>query len=98
MRFSKEEKAQWLEDWRKSGKKVWTYAKENGLCPQTFVRWTKLKAEEKTCFVEVPAKKIQPFQHPQEILIEKGDLRIHIPLSLGSGELRTIFNALGETA
>jgi len=43
MKFSEEEKAMWLEDWRRSGKKAWTYAKENGLIPQTFVGWTKAK-------------------------------------------------------
>jgi len=27
MHYSKEEKAKWLEDWRKSGKGAWAYAK-----------------------------------------------------------------------
>ncbi|MCL1836422.1 MAG: hypothetical protein FWG46_02610 [Treponema sp.] len=33
MRYSKEEKAMWLEDWWQSGKSAWVYAKENGLNP-----------------------------------------------------------------
>ena len=37
-KFSKEEKAVWLEDWRRSGMKAWIYAKENGLNPQTFTK------------------------------------------------------------
>jgi hypothetical protein len=53
MKFSEEEKAMWLEDWRGSGKSAWAYAKENGLTPQTFVRWTKSGTEEPPCFVEV---------------------------------------------
>ena len=34
MKYSEEEKAMWLEDWRQSGKSVWAYAKANGLNPQ----------------------------------------------------------------
>jgi hypothetical protein len=37
-----------------------------------------------------------PVEYGREILIEKGDVKIHIPLSVGSGELRAIFGALGE--
>ena len=44
MNYSKEEKAMWLEDWKGSGKKAWTYAKENGLIPQTFCSWAKREA------------------------------------------------------
>jgi transposase-like protein len=98
MRFSKEEKALWLEDWRQSGKSAWAYAKENGLCPQTFTRWVKLKTESNSCFVEIPAQVIPPLQFTQqihqEILIEKGDVKIHIPVSLGCVELRAIFGTL----
>ena len=80
MSISKEEKAMWLEDWKQSGKKAWTYAKDNGLIPQTFSRWIKSEANETPGFVEIPvSKKLKPEQ-PQGILIEKGDIRIHIPL------------------
>ena len=96
MRFSKEEKALWLEDWRQSGKSAWTYAKENGLCPQTFGRWVKPKTESESCFVEVPTHVLPPLQYTQEILIEKGVVKIHIPLSLGCDQLRTIFDAFKE--
>jgi hypothetical protein len=97
MKFSEEEKAMWLEDWRKSGKTAWTYAKENGLIPQTFVGWTKIKTENKPCFVEV-ATKVISVGRTEEILIEKGEVKIHIPLTIGSGELRTIINVLAGAA
>ena len=97
MKFSEEEKAMWLEDWRRSGKKAWTYARENGLIPQTFVGWTKVKAVNNSCFVEVPTKEIS-VEYRQEILIEKGEVKIHIPLMIGSGELRTIINVLAGAA
>jgi len=97
MKFSEEEKAMWLEDWRRSGKKAWNYAKENGLIPQTFVGWTKTKTENKPCFVEVQAEDIS-VRRGEEILIEKGELKIHIPLTIGSSGLRTIIDALAGAA
>jgi len=93
MRFSEEEKKMWLEDWRRSGKSAWAYAKENGLTPQTFVKWS--KAETKQCFVEVPMQAIQPPTQVPEILIEKGDVKIHIPLCVNRSDMRTVMEALG---
>jgi len=97
MKFSKEEKAMRLEDWRHSGKRPWTYAKENGIVPQTFVGWTKAKKENKSGFVEVPAK-VSSAERGHEILIEKGEIKIHIPLSIDSDELRTIITVLAGAA
>jgi hypothetical protein len=104
MHYSEEEKSMWLEDWRQSGKSARAYAKENNLNPQTFVNWT--KAESTAGFVEVCAAKatcaskaaapiLPPVHHSQEILIEKGDVKIHIPLCLGRGELRAVMEGLG---
>ena len=95
-KYSKEEKGMWLEDWRQSGKSAWAYAKENELTPQTFVKWTKTETEAKTCLVEVPALTIPPsLQFAQEILIEKGEIKIHIPLGAGRNELRAVMEELG---
>ena len=57
MKVSAEEKAMWLEDWRQSGKGAWTYAKENGISPQTFCSWVKRETQNTTCpgFVEMVA-------------------------------------------
>ncbi|MCL2880101.1 MAG: hypothetical protein FWF29_07640 [Treponema sp.] len=95
MHFSNEEKAMWLEDWRKSGKGAWVYAKDNGLVPQTFARWTKQGTETRPGFVEVAAQAIQRVSTEQEILIEKGDIKIHIPL--GCQDLRTVIEGLRVT-
>jgi hypothetical protein len=96
MHFTKEEKAMWLDDWRRSGKNAWTYAKENGLIPQTFCRWTKGETETKSGFVQILLQSIPSPQGLFEILIEKGDLKIHIPLKMGSGELRAVIQELGS--
>ena len=95
-RFSREEKAMWLEDWRQSGKNAWVYAKENGLIPQTFTNWTKPKKKEaKQIFVEVPKEALESTHLAQAILIEKGDFKIHVPLSIGSAGLRIVMEGLG---
>ena len=102
MKFSEEERGMWLEDWRQSGKSAWSYAKENGLNPQTFVRWTrtepkaKIRPEDKKIsFVEVPAQVMRIPPQTQEILIEKGEVKIHIPLAIGRNELRAVMEGLG---
>jgi transposase-like protein len=95
MKFSEEEKAMWVEDWRQSGKSAWTYAKENGLVPQTFAGWTKKETAAEPCFVEVPAVITPPPRDVREVLIEKGDVKIHVPLELGRGELSAVTEWLG---
>jgi len=97
MSFSKEEKAMWLEDWSRSGKKAWSYAKENGLIPQTFCSWVK-KAEKKKSagFVEIP-KQLIPTNIPiPEMVIETGELKIRLPLTICVTELKAVFAALGR--
>ena len=95
MRYSKEEKAKWLEDWRRSGKSIIAFTKENGLVRWTFTKWLKEERSSKQGFVEVPARGVQPEQIIPHIVIEKGGLKIHIPLWNGWGELRAIMEALG---
>ena len=88
MQYSKEEKTMWLEDWRQSGKTAWVYAKENGLVPQTFTSWTKPRSKNKQPLVEVPAKMLQSSRHAMEIIMEKGEVKIHIPLTADGEELQ----------
>ena len=80
MKFSKDEKALWLEDWKQSGKKAWAYARENGLIPQTFCSWVRHETGEKSGFIEIPVYRKPKPEQLQEIIVEKGDIRIHIPL------------------
>jgi 4-aminobutyrate aminotransferase-like enzyme len=97
MPYSKEEKAMWLEDWHGSGKKAWAYAKENGLIPQTFCSWVKRETKKKTGFVEIPAKAIFPCETKQELVIEKGCIKIRVPLSCSKKDLQTIISAFAES-
>jgi len=92
MTYSKEEKTMWLEDWRQSGKSAWTYARKNGLIPQTFVTWAKKVTKEKTGFVEI--KQEQKPKLTSGIMIEKGDIKIHLPYGLSSNDLSTVIKSL----
>jgi len=94
MKYSKEEKTMWLEDWKQSGKSANAYAKENGLVPWTFNKWT--KDEVQTNFVEIRPK-IKTKTQGVAILIEKGDVKIHIPLGINASELRTVIESLQVT-
>ena len=88
MKFSKEEKARLLEDWKQSGKSISAYTRENGIVRWTFTKWLKAERDTKPCFVEIPAGIVQTALHAQEIIIEKGEIKIHIPLCVwaeGSG-------------
>ena len=97
MTFSKEEKEMWVEDWRRSGKTAWAYAKENGLIPQTFNGWTRNRGKTTQPLVEVSAGILQSTRPTQELLIEKGEVRIHIPLEPVLGEVHAIIKRIGQT-
>jgi len=101
MRYSEEEKRMWLEDWKNSGRSACAYAKENGLNQQTFINWTKTGNETKQDFVEVPvissgetvvAKRSMGIP---EILIEKVEVKIYIPLAINHNQLRAVMEGLG---
>jgi hypothetical protein len=94
-RYSIEEKAKLLEDWRGSGKKAWIYAKEKGINPQTFSKWTKREAG--PGFVEVKqAVETGIRSCGKEILIEKGDLRIHLPLGVSVRDVCALVERVGS--
>ena len=97
MKYSEEEKAMWIEDWHKSGRGAWAYAKANGLNPQTFAKWAKGEPGRRPCFVEIPAPAAEstPCLPVPEMLVEKGEVRIRIPLAIGRGEMRMVMEMLG---
>jgi len=95
MHYSKEEKAKCLEDWRLSGKSISAFTKENGIVRWTFTKWLNAHRNSKQSFVEIPAPAIQVSSGTAQILIEKGDMKIHVPVGLSSPELRVIIEGLG---
>jgi transposase-like protein len=95
-RYSEEEKAMWLEDWKRSGGSLRSYAKTNGLNPQTFNNWAKgTEKPPAQDFIEIKRMpEAAPVSVP-EILIEKGDVKIHIPLAINRADLRAALEGLG---
>jgi hypothetical protein len=94
-RYSIEEKSKLLEDWRGSGKKAWVYAKEKGINPQTFSKWT--KREVPPGFVEVKQAAWTGIPASgKEILIEKGDLKIHLPTGSSARDVCAFLECVGS--
>ena len=95
MKISKEEKERWLKDWKRSGKKAWTYAKENNLTPQTFCNWVK-RAETKIQggFVEVSKQIKTNITNLPEIRIEKEGINIYIPLTVWAESSAVVIEGL----
>ena len=98
MRFNTEERGKILEDWRRSGKSISAYVRENGLVRWTFTKWLKAERESKPCFVEVAAPVMAPAipEGLREILIEKGDIKIHIPLCVWAEGSGAVTEGLGR--
>jgi transposase-like protein len=95
-RYSAEEKEMWLEDWRQSGASSSAYAKANGLNPQTLSNWAKGREKpEQQNFIEIRAVPEAAPGNTPEILIEKGEVKIHIPLAINRADLRTVLEGLG---
>jgi transposase-like protein len=93
-KYSEEEKAMRLEDWEASGKSIGSYAKEKGLNPQTLRNWEKGKPARRG-LVEVTPLAAKSLSNIPEILIEKGEIRIHIPLAINRDDLRSVIESLG---
>ena len=93
MIYSKEEKGRWLEEWKGSGKSAWSFAKEKGLQGQTFLKWVKHERESKNGFVEIQTK-TKSVTQLAGIIIEKGDIKVHIPLGVSKSEISTVIEGL----
>ena len=93
-KYSEEEKAMWLEDWKSSGKSLGAYAKANDLNPQTLRNWKKAEPVQ-SGFVEILHEIKKDINHYPEILIEKGEIKIHIPIAINRNDLRAVIESLG---
>jgi transposase-like protein len=92
--YTKSERQQHIEEWKKSLLSKSGYAKSAGISPTTFYNWFSGANTENQSFIEINHQgKI--LDNTQEIIIEKGSITIRIPLSSGTRELQTIFEALG---
>jgi transposase-like protein len=95
--YNSEERTAHLNEWEKSGKSVMEYCRENNIRSTTFYGWTKhsrkKKSQKEIPFVELKSKpRMRP---PQNIILEKNDLKIHIPADLSTADLKPLLKLLG---
>ncbi|GHT73204.1 hypothetical protein FACS1894124_1430 [Spirochaetia bacterium] len=95
-RYSEDEKRMWVEDWQQSGTSQYTYAKANGLNPMTLKNWVREACGGPQDFVEIKPPLPVPMGSILEILIEKGDIKVHIPMAINRQDLRTVIQSLGS--
>ena len=82
-----------IEEWKERGSSAQSFCKEKGIKPTTFYGWIKRNKKTKLSeFVEISKK--QEKVKNSEIILEKGDVKIHIPASMLGSELKMIFKAL----
>jgi len=93
MKFSKEEKSKLLEEWKQSSKSAWAFTKGKGINGQTFANWIKKEKEAESGFVEINPK-IQLPSQLTGILIERGDIKIHLPSGMSSNDLSIVIEGL----
>jgi transposase-like protein len=92
-RYSAEEKTKWLEQWKASGKGVWEYAREIGVKGQTFSKWVKKQKGGGKKFVEIKSAGIDLC--PGEIVVETGNIKVHLPLGMSGKEIRAVMEGTG---
>ena len=95
-KLHRKERQKHLENWMRGGLSKNAYAKAVGISPRTFTGWTwHTKENPEQNFVEIKKEKLLGYN--QEMVIEKGSITVHVPLSVGMKELQTVFTALGGT-
>jgi transposase-like protein len=92
-RYSAEEKAAWLEQWKTSGKGAWVFAEEHGIRGQTFSQWVKKQESGGRQFVEIRAERIACCAG--EIVVEKGGIKVRLPLGMSGKEIRAVMEGTG---
>ena len=93
--YTKEERQEHMENWRKGTLSKAAYAKSAGIVETTFYNWTKKLRKKKQGFIEIQQGNISG--GIPEITIEKGNITIRVPLSAGSEGIGTVLNALGDS-
>jgi len=101
-RYTSEEKKDYLQQWNLSNKSALSFCKETGLSYPTFRHWQKaVKKEHRMQFVEVTQKIKPETVHDctqtlcSNIILEKENLKITIPLNVNKQDLYTVLSVLG---
>lgn len=88
-----EEKKALINEWKVSGKSAKQFCSVKGIKPTTFYGWIKKEKKNRSSkFIEISQKSASV--KTEGIIIEKGNVKIHIPIELEKDELVKIFKAL----
>jgi len=96
-RYDQDFKEKFLKDWKKSGKSILIFAKENGINKQTAYNWIKKENRIKfgSGFVKMPIpENLSSISFENKLIIEKGDIKIYLPLNINNEIFQTIINTL----
>jgi len=93
-KYSREEKEALTAEWQKAGTNRTAFARTHGINLQTFMNWTNENkaAGQKFVKLAVPCKD----KNDGQIIIEKGNMRILLPLQTESEVLCRIFRSMGS--
>jgi hypothetical protein len=96
-RYSEADKKWLIEEWEKSGKSKWAFAKDLGLNYQALNKWTRPPVPS-AGFVEV-SKKLgdmaePPLKSVSGIIVEQGSIRVHLPEGVTYNDLTLVVQAL----
>ena len=80
--YTKEEKQEHIKRWKEGGLSKAAYAKSVGVNKHTFYTWTDAADKANQGFVELPVAATVSETNTRKIIIEKGDIKIHVPLSV----------------
>jgi transposase-like protein len=94
-RYSEEDKAWLAQEWEASGKSKWAFARELGLCYQTFSKWTR-EPKGGQNFVEVGGtlKEQEGQRTGCALVVEHGTFRVHLPAGITPQDLAVVVQAL----
>ncbi len=96
IQYSDSERQVFLQEWKKSGKSIQKYCRENNIRPTTFYGWTKSRKgtlKKESQFIEIKSAAV--LTHSRNIILEKNDLKIHIPSDMTMNDLKPLFKILG---
>lgn len=93
-KYSREEKDALTAEWQTSGTSRNAFAQQHGLSTQTFINWTKENRAAEKKFVELPVR--EKNGAGESLTVEKGSIRIILPLHTETAELNRIIGILAD--
>jgi len=93
--YSEKERLEHIENWKRSSLSKASYAKSAGIIPTTFYSWAGgMTPHKEQGFVEINKNGLTA--SAKDIVVEKGSITIHVPLTADLRDLQKILGALGN--